>query len=49
MFPERTSKIPQYLAVVAIAIYAVNNPQSAAELVNKIVGAIITFSNSLGG
>jgi hypothetical protein len=48
MFPQQTSKIPQWLAIIAIAIYAINNPQSAAGLVNKIVGAIVTFSTSLG-
>ncbi|MEU8303926.1 hypothetical protein AB0C84_10215 [Actinomadura sp. NPDC048955] len=48
MFPQQSSKIPQWLAGVAVIIFAVNNPEKAADLVNKVIHAITTFSGSLG-
>lgn len=48
MFPQKSSKIPQWIAGVVIAIYAINNPASAAEFVTKVMDAIQTFANSLG-
>ncbi|URN09093.1 hypothetical protein LUW74_40940 [Actinomadura madurae] len=48
MIPQQTSKIPQWLAGIALAIFAVNNPEKAAALVNQVIYAITTFSGSLG-
>jgi len=48
MLPQKTSSIPQWLAGIAIAIFAVNNPEKAAALVNQVIHAITTFSGSLG-
>ncbi|WP_165964269.1 hypothetical protein [Actinomadura sp. KC216] len=48
MFPQKTSKIPQMIAGIAIAIYAVNHPEKAADLVNKVIHAITTFAGALG-
>lgn len=48
MFPQQSSKIPQWLAGVAIVIFAINNPEKAADLVNKVIYAITTFANGLG-
>ncbi|MGK5554345.1 hypothetical protein ACSNOI_22295 [Actinomadura kijaniata] len=48
MFPQKSSNIPQWIAGVAVFIYAVNNPKSAAELVNTVISAIGTFASTLG-
>ncbi|WP_192808547.1 hypothetical protein [Actinomadura montaniterrae] len=48
MFPQQSSKIPQWLAGVAVIIFAVNNPEKAAELVNKVIHAITAFAGALG-
>ncbi|WP_433328235.1 hypothetical protein [Spirillospora sp. CA-294931] len=48
MFPQKSSNIPQWIAGVALAIFAINNPERAAGLVNKVIFAITTFSGSLG-
>ncbi|MEU9870671.1 hypothetical protein AB0C87_22775 [Actinomadura sp. NPDC048021] len=48
MFPQKASKLPQWIAGVAVTIFAVNNPEKAAELVNLVIHAITTFSGSLG-
>jgi hypothetical protein len=48
MFPQKSSHIPQWIAGIALVIFAVNNPEKAADLVNKVVGAITTFAGSLG-
>lgn len=48
MFPQKSSKIPQWIAGVAVAIFAINNPEKAAGLVNQVIYAITTFSGSLG-
>ncbi|WP_165964546.1 hypothetical protein [Actinomadura sp. KC216] len=48
MFPQKSASIPQWIAGVALAIFAINNPEKAAALANKVVHAITTFSSSLG-
>ncbi|WP_165959194.1 hypothetical protein [Actinomadura sp. KC345] len=48
MFPQKSSSIPQWIAGVAVIIFAINNPEKAADLVNTVVDAIITFANGLG-
>jgi hypothetical protein len=48
MFPQKSSNIPQWLAGIAVAIFAINNPEKAAALVNQVIHAITTFSSSLG-
>ncbi|NVI91394.1 hypothetical protein HUX53_29975 [Actinomadura sp. BRA 177] len=48
MFPQKSSKIPQWLAGIAVAIFAINNPEKAANLVNQVIHAISTFAGSLG-
>ncbi|MBO2456578.1 hypothetical protein [Actinomadura violacea] len=48
MFPQKSSNIPQWLAGIAVAIFAINNPAKAAELVNQVIHAITTFSSHLG-
>jgi hypothetical protein len=48
MFPQKTSHLGQWIAGVAVAIYAVNNPTSAAHLVNKVIAAIGQFASALG-
>lgn len=48
MFPQKSSNIPQWLAGIAVAIFAINNPEKAAELVNQVIHAITTISASLG-
>ena len=35
-------------AGIAVAIFAINNPDKAAELVNQVIHAITTFSAHLG-
>ncbi|GAA0236311.1 MULTISPECIES: hypothetical protein [Actinomadura] len=48
MIPQKSSNIPQWLAGIAVAIFAINNPDKAAELVNQVIHAITTFSAHLG-
>ncbi|WP_157431304.1 hypothetical protein [Actinomadura hibisca] len=48
MFPQKSSNIPQWIAGVAVAIFAINNPEKAAALVNQVINAITTFAGSLG-
>lgn len=48
MFPQKSSSIPQWLAGIALAIFAINNPEKAAGLVNQVIHAITTFAGSLG-
>ncbi|WP_192808835.1 hypothetical protein [Actinomadura montaniterrae] len=48
MIPQRSSSIPQWLAGIAIAVFAVNNPEKAAALINQVMHAIATFGSSLG-
>ncbi|QXJ22526.1 hypothetical protein AGRA3207_003542 [Actinomadura graeca] len=48
MIPQKSSNIPQWIAGVAAVIFAVNNPEKAAALVNQVIDAITTFSSSLG-
>ncbi|NVI89667.1 hypothetical protein [Actinomadura sp. BRA 177] len=48
MFPQKASKIPQVIAGIAVAIYAVNHPEKAADLVNQVISAIATFAGALG-
>ncbi|MDL4772492.1 hypothetical protein [Actinomadura xylanilytica] len=48
MFPQKSSKVGQWVAGVVVAVYAVNNPTSAAHMINKIVAAIQQFAGALG-
>ena len=48
MFPQKTSNIPQWIAGIAVAIFAINNPEKAADLVNQVINAIVTFAGGLG-
>ncbi|MUN35485.1 hypothetical protein [Actinomadura litoris] len=48
MIPQKSSNIPQWLAGIALAIFAINNPVKAAALVNQVIHAITTFSGHLG-
>ncbi|MFF5265494.1 hypothetical protein ACFY4C_42015 [Actinomadura viridis] len=48
MIPQKVSKLPQWIAGIALAIFAINNPEKAAALVNQVIHAITTFSGSLG-
>ncbi|MFG2002126.1 hypothetical protein ACGFNU_23540 [Spirillospora sp. NPDC048911] len=48
MFPQKSSSIPQWLAGVALVIFAVNNPEKAAALVNKVIHAVTVIAGSLG-
>ena len=48
MFPQKSSRIPQWIAGIALVIFAVNNPEKAADLVNRVIHAITTFAGSLG-
>ncbi|GAA4060007.1 hypothetical protein [Actinomadura miaoliensis] len=48
MLPQKVSKLPQWIAGVAVVIFAINNPEKAAALVNQVIHAITTFSGALG-
>jgi hypothetical protein len=41
-------KWPGYLAAGLLAWYAVNNPEKAADLINKIGHALATIANGIG-
>jgi len=48
MFPQKSSKVGPWIAGLVVAIYAINNPTSAAHMVNKVVAAISQFASALG-
>lgn len=48
MFPQKTSRFPQWIAGAAAAIYVISNPTSAAELVTTVMSAIAQFAAALG-
>ncbi|WP_019630205.1 hypothetical protein [Actinomadura atramentaria] len=47
MFPQKSSKAGQWVVGVVAVVYAVNNPTSAAHLINKVVSAISQFAGAL--
>ncbi|WP_433465370.1 hypothetical protein [Spirillospora sp. CA-128828] len=45
--PQPKKIWPMFMAVAGFA-YAINHPEKAAALVNKVIYAITTFTGSLG-
>jgi hypothetical protein len=45
---QQPRKWPGYLAGAVLLIFAINNPEKAAHLVNQVVHAITSFANALG-
>jgi hypothetical protein len=41
-------KWPGYVLTAVLVIFAVNNPEKAADLVDQIVHAIVTFADRIG-
>jgi hypothetical protein len=48
MFPQQTSKIPQYLVGAVILLFVWNDPAKAAQMVNHAIHVIETLANNIG-